>query len=61
MYKSNDMKVLGIEPTNIAKVANDDGMKQSKVFLILRLQETVRQKYGSAKLITATNVFIWLL
>ena len=56
-YKSNDMKVLGIEPTNMAKVANDDGIETIQSVFNFEIARNVRQKYGSAKLITATNVF----
>ncbi len=56
-YKSNDMKVLGVEPTNMAKVANEEGIETIQSVFNLEIAKKIKQKYGFAKLMTATNVF----
>lgn len=56
-YKENDMKVVGIEPTNMAKVAIENGINTiQKPFNLLVAKEILRN-HSKAKLITATNVF----
>ena len=56
-YLKNDMKVLGVEPTNMAKLANEYGVETIQSTFDLQLAEKIKNKYGKAKLITATNVF----
>ena len=56
-YKENDMKVIGVEPTNMAKVAIENGINTiQKPFNLIVAKEIVK-KHSKAKLITATNVF----
>jgi hypothetical protein len=56
-YKKIRLKVLGVEPTNMADVANQDGIKTIKSNFNLKAAKSIVEKYGKAKLITATNVF----
>lgn len=51
------MKALGVEPTNMAKVANVDGIKTIQKFFNKPVAEGIVKKYGKAKVITFTNVF----
>lgn len=56
-YQSKDMRVLGVEPTNIADIANEDGIETFKVPFDLNISNKIIDSHGKAKLITATNVF----
>ena len=56
-YKKLDLKVLGIEPTNMADVANQEGIETIKSPFDLNIARQAVKKYGKAKLMTATNVF----
>ena len=50
-------KILGVEPTNTAKIANKNGIKTIQNFINEGLAKRIVKKYGQADLITATNVF----
>lgn len=56
-FKAKGMKVLGVEPTNMAKVANKDKIKTIQKFFTEALAKDIVKKHGRAKLITMTNVF----
>lgn len=56
-FKEKGMKVLGVEPTNMAKVANADKIKTVQKFFTEALARDIVKKYGRAKIITMTNVF----
>ena len=56
-YQLKDMRVLGVEPTNIADIANEDGIETLKVPFDLNISNKIIDSHGKAKLITATNVF----
>src|SRR3989344_3782533 len=51
------MRVLGIEPTDAAKVANKNGVATLQEFFNKNTVKKIVKKYGRAKLITTTNVF----
>ncbi len=53
----NLMKPLGVEPTNIAKIANKHGIKTIQSFFDIETSQFIKKKYGQAALITSTNVF----
>lgn len=56
-FKEKGMKILGIEPTNMAKVANKDKIKTIQKFFTKAVALEIVKKYGRAKIITMTNVF----
>lgn len=56
-YKQEDIRTLGVEPTNIAKIANAHGIKTIQSFFDIKLSKKIKTKYGKAKVITTTNVF----
>lgn len=56
-YKENDMKVVGVEPTNMAQVAIKNGVPTIQKPFDLNVSKEIIKKYSKAKLITATNVF----
>lgn len=50
-------KVCGVEPTDIAKYANDNGIPTIQDFFTMKLANSIINTQGHAKLITAANVF----
>lgn len=50
-------KILGIEPTGAAAVAQENGIETIKEFFSKQISEQIRSKYGCAKVITACNVY----
>ena len=56
-FKDKGMRVLGIEPTNAADVANKNGIPTVQEFINKKVAETIAKKHGGAKIVTATNVF----
>src|SRR3990167_5370651 len=56
-FKQRGMKILGVEPTNMAKVANKAKIKTIQKFFTKAVANDIVKKYGRAKIITMTNVF----
>jgi len=56
-FKNIGMRVLGVEATNIADIANANGVETLKEFFSLPVAERIVNKYGKASLVTAANVF----
>ena len=56
-FKNNKLKVLGVEPTNIAKIANQNNIETIQSFFNEESAERIINTHGKAKLITSTNVF----
>jgi hypothetical protein len=56
-FKDQGMRVLGIEPTNIAKIAIENGIETFQSFFSEDLAERIAETHGHASAITATNVF----
>mgnify|MGYP001211219741 FL=1 len=55
--KKRDIKVVGVEPTNIAKTANKNGIETYQNFFNEEVVDEIIKKHGKAKVITSTNVF----
>ena len=56
-FKDLGMRILGIDPAeNLAAEANRKGIKTLQDYFSTNLASDIVKKYGSAKLITATNV-----
>lgn len=56
--KKGYSNILGIEPaTNIAKIANDSGIRTIDEFFNQETAKKALSEYGAANVITATNVF----
>lgn len=56
-FKDDGFKVIGIEPArNIAKIANDNGVKTICSFWNKIVADKILRMHGKAKVITATNV-----
>jgi len=56
-FKKKNYRVLGVEPTNISKIANKKGIKTENIFFNSINARKLKKKYGEASIITATNVF----
>lgn len=57
-FKNLGMKVLGVEPTNMAEVAQKENKIDTiKNFFTEAVAKEIVKKHGKAKIITATNVF----
>ena len=56
-YKQKNMRVLGVEPTNTAKIAQKNGILTLQKFFDENVAEEIISNHGLAKLVTATNVF----
>ena len=56
-FFSKGYRVLGIEPSQAADVANKNGIKTLKSYFNERIAKEVVKEYGRAQLVTAANVF----
>ena len=57
-FKSKNMKVLGVEPSNnVASIARKKGIDTTTNFFSAQLAKNIVKKYGKASILTATNVF----
>ena len=56
-FKRRGMRVVGVEPTNIAEIAVANGIETVQAFFDVEVAITLRASHGRPKLITATNVF----
>lgn len=56
-FKNHKYNVLGIEPSNIYKIAKNKGHEIINDFFNINVANKVIKKYGHAKLITATNMY----
>ncbi|MBU6446644.1 MAG: methyltransferase domain-containing protein, partial [Verrucomicrobia bacterium] len=56
-FRDLGAKVLGIEPSQAADVARTKGIEMVKDYFSQKTAQQVRAHYGSAKIITAANVF----
>ncbi len=60
-FKEKGMRVLGIEPTDAAKVANKNKIPTIQAFLDLKTSRAIVKKYGHARFVAATNVFAHII
>lgn len=56
-FKKIGFNVLGVEPTDIAKIANKSGIRTIQEFFNYKISNKIKNKYGKATIITASNVF----
>jgi len=56
-FRSNGVKVLGVEPSNIAKLALANRIPTINKFFDVQVARKILHYEGTAKIITATNVF----
>ena len=56
-FKDTGMTVLGVEPTNIAKIANENGIETIQQFFSEKVAQQIVAERGKAKIVTAANMF----
>ncbi|MDE3257806.1 MAG: class I SAM-dependent methyltransferase [Gemmatimonadota bacterium] len=56
-FKTGGCRVLGIDPTDRARLANERGIHSLQAFFSPETARRVAGEYGPASLVTATNVF----
>lgn len=56
-YLKHGVKILGVEPSSIAKIAVEKDIPTIKKFFNKEVASDILRDYGKAKVITATNVF----
>ena len=56
-FKREGIRILGVEPTNIAKYANAHDIPTIQSFFDIKASGKIKRKYGKAAVITTTNVF----
>ena len=56
-FKEHGIKITGVEPTNIAKIANKKNIETVQEFFTLDIAKNIKTKSGEASLILATNMF----
>lgn len=56
-FKGTGIRTLGVEPTNIAKFANENGIETIQSFFDIKTSEMIKEKYGAASVMVTTNTF----
>ncbi len=56
-FQKGGHRILGIEPTDVAKIASDRGIPTLQRYFTKNLAREVKAKHGAAKLVTAANCF----
>ena len=56
-FKKKGIKTIGVEPTNIAKIANNNGIETIQSFFNKIISQRIIENNQKAKVITCTNVF----
>jgi C-methyltransferase C-terminal domain/Putative zinc binding domain/Methyltransferase domain len=56
-FRDAGMRVLGIEATNIAKIANESGIETIQAFFDEETADRIAAERGKAQIITAANMF----
>lgn len=56
-FQKMGIKILGVEPTNIANIANAAGVETVQAFFDIKISQKIKKKYGPAALIITTNTF----
>lgn len=56
-FKEKGINVLGVEPTNIAKIAQKNGINTVQTFFDIKTSKKIKKRYGEATLVITTNTF----
>ena len=56
-FKKNGTKTVGVEPTNIANIANKNNIETIQEFFTTDVADNIKNIHGEASLIIATNMF----
>ncbi len=56
-FQKGGHRILGIEPTDVAKIANERGIPTLQRYFTKEVAREVKEKHGGAKVVTAANCF----
>jgi hypothetical protein len=56
-FQRDGIRALGVEPTNIAKIARENGIETVQEFFTAKTARAIKRKHGPASVITSTNMF----
>jgi hypothetical protein len=56
-YQKGGHRILGIEPTDVSKIANERGIPTIQRYFSKEVGREVKEKHGAAKVVTAANCF----
>ena len=56
-FRNGGCRVLGIEPTDVGDIANSHAIPTIKRYFGAEVAREVKEKYGPARIVTATNCF----
>ena len=56
-FQKGGHRILGIEPTDVAKIASERGIDTIQRYFAKEVGREVREKHGAAKVVTAANCF----
>ena len=56
-FKNSGIKTLGVEPTDIAKIAKKNGIQTLQKFFNFNTSIQIKEKFGPVSLVVATNMF----
>jgi hypothetical protein len=56
-FQKGGHRILGIEPTDVAKIASERGINTIQRYFSTEVAREVTAKYGAAKVVTAANCF----
>lgn len=56
-FETSGIGVLGVEPTNIAKIARQNGINTVQEFFNIKTSKKIKKEYGQASVIITTNTF----
>ena len=56
-FQSGGHRVLGIEPTDVGRIADKRGIPTMQRYFSPKIAREVRRQYGAARLVTAANCF----
>ena len=56
-FQKGGHRILGIEPTDVSKIANERGIPTLQRYFSKEVAREVKEKHGAAKVVTAANCF----
>lgn len=56
-FRKRGVRVLGVEATNISRIANQDGIETLQAFFNETVAQEIVAEYGHASVVTAANMF----
>jgi len=56
-FQGTGIRALGVEPTNIARIANANGIETVQSFFDIKTSQAIKEQYGLASVLISTNTF----